>query len=54
MLEERNVMNQARKEDHNQSSHEASAIGRRGFLQQAMMMASGVAVYSILPPLATR
>ncbi len=54
MLEKTIVTNQARKEDRNQSSHEPSTNGRRAFLQQAMMMASGVGLYSILPPLATK
>jgi FtsP/CotA-like multicopper oxidase with cupredoxin domain len=55
MFDETIITNQAGEHRSESSNIERdSGTTRRAFLQQAMMMASGVALYSILPPFATK
>ncbi len=55
MLEEKIIMDHVDEEDRNELSHtkEESAFSRRDFLQQSMAVASGLAIGSMLPALAT-
>lgn len=52
MSDETNVKDQAGEEDRNESSDakQESEVTRRNFLQQAMAVASGLAITSMLPP----
>jgi FtsP/CotA-like multicopper oxidase with cupredoxin domain len=52
MLDETNVKDQAGEEERNESpdAKQESEVTRRNFLQQAMAVASGLAVTSLLPP----
>lgn len=56
MLEETIVKEQAGEEERNGSSNvkQESDVTRRNFLQHAMAAASGLALYSLLPPFATK
>jgi FtsP/CotA-like multicopper oxidase with cupredoxin domain len=56
MLDETNVKDQAGEEARNESSNvkQESEVARRDFLQHAIAAASGLTLYSLLPPFATK